>query len=271
MANEFYYPWYPAHYRRDAGHLDHVADSCYRRLLDWYMESGEPIRKDAAKLMHIMGCSAPQFQAVWPAIEGFFTLNDGLLYHKRCDIELDRQDASIKQKSIAGIHSAQKRKARFEQFQLLANDRTTDDQRTLNAPTPNKRQSNGNESNKKEDSINNADAFECWYLQYPRKVGRGQAERAFKTAIEKTDLQTLIDGAVRYRNDPNRKDEFTKHPSTWLNGQCWLDEPLPERTNGKTHNGHSHQSPSGAGSGFTGLRAQARQAARGSGALDGEN
>lgn len=257
MANEFYYPWYPAHYRRDAGHLDHIADSCYRRLLDWYMESGEPIKKDVPKLMHIMGCSAPQFQSVWPAIEGFFTLINGFLHHKRCDIELDRQDASVKQKSVAGIHSAKKRRERFEQFQLLANVRTTDAERTFNGPTHKIIKSNGNESNLKEDSINNADAFESWYLQYPRKVGRGQAERAFKTALGKADLQTLIDGAVRYRTDPNRKDEFTKHPGTWLTGQCWLDEPLPEYRNGKA-NGHNNHPPSGSASGFAGVRAEAR-------------
>jgi hypothetical protein len=34
---------------------------------------------------------------------------------------------------------------------------------------------------------------------------------------------------VRYRDDPNRVQEFTKHPATWLNGDCWLDDPLPPR------------------------------------------
>lgn len=136
MASEFWYPWYPTHYRRDAGHLDHVADSCYRRLLDWYMETGEPIKKDVAKLMHIMGVSAPQFQAVWPQLEPFFTLSTrGYLHHKRCDIELDRQDAMTRQKSIAGQRSAEKRKLNSSQYQLLTNDRQTDVQRSYERPS----------------------------------------------------------------------------------------------------------------------------------------
>lgn len=64
--------------------------------------------------------------------------------------------------------------------------------------------------------------FESWYAEYPRKVGRGHAFRAFKTALTKTSLQVLIAAVRRQRGGWDPK--FTKHPATWLNGECWLDQ-----------------------------------------------
>jgi hypothetical protein len=40
-------------------------------------------------------------------------------------------------------------------------------------------------------------------------------------------------GAERYRDDPNRTDEFTAHPTTWLNRDGWNDAPLPSRIGSK--------------------------------------
>jgi uncharacterized protein YdaU (DUF1376 family) len=66
--------------------------------------------------------------------------------------------------------------------------------------------------------------FERFYTAYPLHKGRGQAIRAFKKAIQKTDVETLIRGAKAYAADPSRKPEFTKHPATWLNAESWADD-----------------------------------------------
>jgi len=73
--------------------------------------------------------------------------------------------------------------------------------------------------------------FDEFYAVYPRHVGRGQAERAWKTTQRaKVDPQVLIDAAAAYavyrQGEPK---EFTAHPATWLNGKRWMDE-LPGRT-----------------------------------------
>jgi hypothetical protein len=35
---------------------------------------------------------------------------------------------------------------------------------------------------------------------------------------------------MRYATAQDGKDPtYTKHPQTWLNGKCWLDEPAPSR------------------------------------------
>lgn len=128
VADEYWFPWYPGHYERDAGHLDHVADSCYRRLIDAYMRGGEPIPRDPVRLMFITRTTPQQFQSVWPQLQQFFTEIDGFLHLKRCNVELDRQDARRRFASEAGKKSAAKR---AQQFRLLLNDRSTTVQRPL--------------------------------------------------------------------------------------------------------------------------------------------
>lgn len=72
--------------------------------------------------------------------------------------------------------------------------------------------------------------FDEFWAAYPRKAGKGQARNAWSRAVRRGDPGEIIRGAERYRDDPNREDRFTKHASTWLNGECWDDEPLPSRT-----------------------------------------
>lgn len=74
------------------------------------------------------------------------------------------------------------------------------------------------------------DDFFDWYLEYPRKEARAAAEKAYLKAIKQVPHQTLVEAARRYRDDPNRENQFTKLPATWLNAGCWDDEPLPPRT-----------------------------------------
>lgn len=70
--------------------------------------------------------------------------------------------------------------------------------------------------------------FAAFWNVYPRKAGKGQARPAWKTAItkRKADPKAIILAAERYRDDPRRRasePKFTKHPGTWLNGECWLE------------------------------------------------
>lgn len=72
--------------------------------------------------------------------------------------------------------------------------------------------------------------FEDWYKDYPRKEGKGQARRAFKGALKKTDLATLKAGLQRYVKSVEGKDkQFIAMPATWLNGERWDDDYTPIR------------------------------------------
>ena len=80
-----------------------------------------------------------------------------------------------------------------------------------------------------EDSCASADAereFATWWVEYPRKKGKGQAAKAYRAARKKTDATTLIE-AVKAQRAVLTKDgiDFCPHPATWLNGERWDDEP----------------------------------------------
>lgn len=77
--------------------------------------------------------------------------------------------------------------------------------------------------------IASLDHFEEFWDVYPRKVGKKAATTAFVKACRKASAQAIIDGARRFAADPNREEQFTPHPTTWLNQGRWEDDPLPTR------------------------------------------
>lgn len=80
------------------------------------------------------------------------------------------------------------------------------------------------EHNKK---TNARELFEEFWKEYPRKVDRAKAMRAFKSALTRATFEEILAGAIAYRNDSQRKPEFTKYPSTWLNADSWENEIAP--------------------------------------------
>lgn len=73
--------------------------------------------------------------------------------------------------------------------------------------------------------------FTAFWQAYPRKTGKKAAAKAYAKAIkEGATPQELVQGAARLAADPNRVDQYTPHPATWLNQGRWEDEtPLPAR------------------------------------------
>lgn len=80
-------------------------------------------------------------------------------------------------------------------------------------------------------------AFEAFWSAYPRKVGKPKARQAWERALRRADGNdvTIVEGAHSYAADPNREDQYTAHPTTWLNRDGWADPALPER-NGRGTN-----------------------------------
>nr|WP_296764162.1 hypothetical protein [Rhodococcus sp. (in: high G+C Gram-positive bacteria)] len=77
--------------------------------------------------------------------------------------------------------------------------------------------------------------FDRFWVCYPRKSGRKAAQTKFEIAIRDNDPELIIEAAKRYAEDPNREDQFTAMPTTWLNQGRYLDEsPLPQRSSIQT-------------------------------------
>jgi hypothetical protein len=76
---------------------------------------------------------------------------------------------------------------------------------------------------------NETPEFNLFWDQYPIKVGKAAAKKAWDKAIKIEAPDVIIQGAVQYAGDPNRHPSFTAHASTWLNAHRWNDSPLPPR------------------------------------------
>lgn len=80
--------------------------------------------------------------------------------------------------------------------------------------------------------------FERFYQPYPLHKGRGQAERAFVAAIKVAPIEDIVAGAERYSAEcVGREPRYIKHPATWLNGKCWLDEASAPEAPKNPHGG----------------------------------
>ena len=78
------------------------------------------------------------------------------------------------------------------------------------------------------------DDFNQFWSAYPKNADKPVAFKAWEKAIHRADAEEIIEGAERYRDDPNRSDAYTKNAATWLNADAWENGPLPERSGSLT-------------------------------------
>ncbi len=81
--------------------------------------------------------------------------------------------------------------------------------------------------------------FEAWYSGYPRKVGKGKARSAYKTARAKVAASVLLtarDAFAALVRAQGTQSQYVKMPATWLNQECW-DDDLDNETTGPGYTG----------------------------------
>jgi hypothetical protein len=71
-----------------------------------------------------------------------------------------------------------------------------------------------------------AGEFEEWYGAYPKHEGRGAALKAYNGARKKASHEVLLAGAKREAAKIFSDPKYIKQPASWLNAECWLDEPV---------------------------------------------
>lgn len=69
------------------------------------------------------------------------------------------------------------------------------------------------------------DPFDAWWSEYPRKVQKVQARKAYARAAKKVSHERLLEAMRTYRDFDSRVAEgYIQHASTWLNNESWDDE-----------------------------------------------
>lgn len=68
--------------------------------------------------------------------------------------------------------------------------------------------------------------FDAFWQQYPRKVGKGDARKAYARARRKATPEALLASvAVLARAYQGQDVKYIPHPATWLNAERWSDNP----------------------------------------------
>jgi uncharacterized protein YdaU (DUF1376 family) len=131
-----YYPFHLGDFASHAGHLDPIEDCAYRRLIDLYMLTEQPLPLDVDLLARKIRMK-DYAEAVRDVLNEFFTQTDDAWTHSRCDKEIDKFRRASESASKAGKASALQRKATDVQpnptgVQQAFNDRSTTVQPTKN-------------------------------------------------------------------------------------------------------------------------------------------
>lgn len=219
-------PMFWGDYARDTAHLNDALHGAYLMLIKHCWCSGKPLPDDDVVLWRIACCdSIAAWKKKRPIIAPFFDIRDGYWHHKRVDLELARAIANVEKRARAGQKGAETRWQTDGTTNGSANAVASDnrnDNAIANASETLWQNDGTSTPPPSEDKI--LLEFEQWYAVYPLHKGRGQALKAYRLARKKATPDQLLAGAKRYREDPKRNPDFTKHPATWLHGECWKDE-----------------------------------------------
>lgn len=217
-------PMFWGDYARDTGHLSATGHGAYLMLIKHYWCTGEPLPDDDRQLWRIACCDSP---AAWkklrPIIVEFFSIVDGVWRHKRVDEEIERAQANVDAKRHAAHMRWNNQTTSENDADALQEDVQRTSTSTSTSPSSKKESLGQNGHQKPPDPL--ALEFESWWPKCPRKVAKGAARRAYRTARAKASPEQLSAGITRYASAMAGKDpQYIAHPATWLNGERWNDE-----------------------------------------------
>lgn len=220
----YYYQHHIGDYRRDTSHLTLLEHGIYRQLIDLYYMTEKPLDANALRL--ISARSTDEMQAAKQILLEFFTLEDGLYYHDRCEDEI----AKFHSKSEKATASA---KARWNKNKGLkdANALQTESEGNANHKpiTINHKPLTKTKPSRKI-ALVVEDDFNLFWQTYPKKVGKDSAMKAWtksKPLID--DVMNALFWQKQSEQWQKNNGQFIPNPATYLNQGRWKDEPPVEK------------------------------------------
>jgi uncharacterized protein YdaU (DUF1376 family) len=114
-----WFPWFPIKFRRKTRHLGLAEDGAYRRLIDEYMTTGEPLPDNDVALARIIGVSLDEWMAVASTLRPFFEASNGRLINKTCEEELHTQAMQTHSTRIKNQKAANTRWAKHRELKEI--------------------------------------------------------------------------------------------------------------------------------------------------------
>lgn len=72
------------------------------------------------------------------------------------------------------------------------------------------------------------DEFDRFWAEYPRRIGKKAAQKAFQNAQDRPRIDDLLEAIRKAKRSPQwlkENGQFIPHPATWLNRGQWADVP----------------------------------------------
>jgi uncharacterized protein YdaU (DUF1376 family) len=204
-----YYQHHIGDFIKATSRLTDAQAMAYLRLLWMYYDSEKPLPNDVDVLSLQVGLPVDELQLL---LRAYFRLEDGVWKQTRCDAEIAEYRSFIDKKSQAGKASAEQRKnKRIAVDEQVLNECSTDVQLTNNHKPIT-------------DNQIYISSFDTFWKQYPRKIAKDNARKAWLKIKPDEDLVQKILTAVKTHKTFKVEEQFIPHAASWLNAKRWDDE-----------------------------------------------
>lgn len=237
---------------RDTAHLNATEEGVYSRLCDQHYSREKPLPSDVAMCCKLArAATKDERAAVVFVLSEFFTLTPDGYAQKRCLAEIAAYEVKAQRNREVGSMGGRPPKNKNpdntsaspekitqtvsennpDGFVLIT--QTVSENNPSHKPVTIKRKEPPN-PRKRGDVPDDAslEVFDRFWLAYPRKDGRKAALSAWaKLKLTKPLLADIGAGLARSKaSDAWTKDagQFIPHASTWLNGERWRDQIVPD-------------------------------------------
>jgi len=211
-----YYKFNIADWHLATSHLSLEEEAIYFKLINFYYDSESPIPLETQTVIRRLRLGSHS-DKVGLILEEFFEKRDDGWHHLRCDDELQKyKNKAENNKKIGKLGGRPKKINNLEdnptetQTVLIGNPKIT--LTTNHKPITNKEEEYPS-------------SFIKFWNEYPRKVGKSEAYKAWKKAKPDTGLLALMLQALETQKTTEQwKEGIIPNPSTWLNQKRWEDE-----------------------------------------------
>ena len=206
-----HYPFHIKDYHADTAHLSNEEDLCFRRLLDFYYDTEQPIPLETDWVARRLRVGS---EVVKTVLSEFFIKGENGWSHARCDDEIRKYHLIAEVARTNGKLGGRPKKTQREPSgNRLATQRQPRQKLTKNQEPRSK------------PPISPV-GFDVFWNAYPKKVGKGAAEKAWSKAHINGELQTVLDAIkAQSSTDQWKKDggQYIPNPATWINQRRWED------------------------------------------------
>ena len=220
-----YYPHHIGDYKSATMHLSNEEDLAYRRLLEMYYDTEQPIPLETQWVARRLRVGTEALDSV---LNDFFLPTEDGWRHPKCDVVIreyhEMAEKNRRNGKLGGRPKTNK--------QAVKNPVGSQSDASGN-PVVTHSKANQNQNQNQNQDISPAKAgyargFEQFWSAYPKKVGKDAAASAFaKRKVSQSLLNEMLLALEKQAASDRWKEEggrYIPNPATWLNQGRWMDE-----------------------------------------------